>query len=62
MSTFDEQNRIKFHHDLEIMEVDFSEFSFTGSSDVNAVYDAIEHLVAETGRKWYFMVNYSILN
>lgn len=58
MSTFDEHNRITFHSDLEIMEVDFSELTFANSAVVNAVYDAIERLVAQTGRKWYFMVNY----
>jgi len=58
LSTFDENSRIKFHPDLEIMEVDFSDFTFSDSSEVNTVYDSIERLVAETKRKWYFMVNY----
>lgn len=58
MNTFDEDSRITFHHELEIMEVDFSDFSFTESSDVNTVYDAIERQIAKTNRKWYFMVNY----
>lgn len=57
-SSFDENSRITFHHDLEIMEVDFSEFIFLNSKDVNNVYDAIERLIAKTDRKWYFMVNY----
>ena len=58
MSVFNEQDRITFHTDLEIMEVDFSDFSFTDSGAVNTAYDAIERLIAETGSKWYFMVNY----
>lgn len=58
MSNFDEQKRITFHHELEIMEVDFSEFSFPDSDTVNQAYDAIERLIAETDRRWYFMVNY----
>lgn len=58
MTTFDEGIRVTFHHELEIMEVDFSEFSFSNSSDVNIVYDAIEHRIAQTDRKWYFMINY----
>ena len=58
LSTFDENSRITFHHDLEIMEVDFSEYNFSDSKDVNLVYDAIESLIAKTDRKWYFMVNY----
>jgi len=40
------------------MEVDFSDFKFENSNDVNNVYDAIEKLVAKTNRKWFFMVNY----
>lgn len=57
-NTFDADSRITFHHDLEIMEVDFSDFVFSDSNDVNTVYDAIEGLIAKTKRKWYFMVNY----
>lgn len=58
MTTFDEDSRVTFHHELEIMEVDFSEFSFSNSGDVNTVYDAIERRIAQTDRKWYFMINY----
>lgn len=58
MSIFDEKKRITFHNALDIMEVDFSEFEFENSKDVNSVYDAIERLVARTDQKWFFMVNY----
>lgn len=58
MSIFDEMKRVTFHKDTEIMEVDFSDFQFENSKDVNAVYDAIETLIAKTQNKWYFMINY----
>jgi len=50
--------RIAFSPEEEIMEVDFSDLSFAHSSDVNFVYDFIEQKIGETGRKWFFLVNY----
>ena len=58
MSTFDADKRITFHGRLDIMEVDFSNFIFESSEDVNQAYDAIEKLVADTRQQWYFLVNY----
>jgi hypothetical protein len=51
-------DRVIFHTDLEIMEVDFSDYTFATSADVRCFYDAIATKIAETGRDWYFMVNY----
>lgn len=51
-------DRITFYSDLEIMEVDFSKYTFSTSADVNAFYDAIASKIAETKRDWYFLVNY----
>ncbi len=51
-------DRVTFHDDLEIMEADFSDYTFASSADVNAFYDVITSKIAETGRSWYFMVNY----
>lgn len=50
--------RINFEPDDEIMKVDFSNFSFEHSLDVNDVYDFIEEQIKPTGRKWYFLINY----
>ena len=50
--------RIQFHSDMDVMEVDFSGYTFATSADVNAFYDAIGEKLEETNRKWYFMVNY----
>ena len=50
--------RVIFHPDLQIMEVDFSDCVFARSADVNAFYDEIDRQIAATDKKWYFMVNY----
>lgn len=50
--------RVTFHPDLQIMEVDYSDHTFARSSDVNAFYDEIEKQIAATQKKWFFMVNY----
>ncbi len=52
------EERITFHSDLEIMEVDFSKYTFATSADVSAFYDAIGAKIAETKKDWYFLVNY----
>ena len=51
-------NRITFHPDDQIMEVDFSDLVFNKSGPVNDFYDEVDRLVTETGQKWYFLVNY----
>lgn len=50
--------RVTFHPDLQIMEVDFSDHTFTRSADVNTFYDEIEKQIGATDKQWYFMVNY----
>ena len=49
--------RLRFLHEEEIMEVDFSDFTFFHARDVNDFYDFVEEKIEETGRKWYFLVN-----
>lgn len=52
-------DRILFHLDLEVMEVDFSNYTFATSRDVNDFYDRLEDRIAETGEThWFFLVNY----
>lgn len=51
-------DRIIFHADLQIMEADFSDLAFERSRDVDGFYDVLEEKLAETGRRWYFLVNY----
>ena len=52
------RKRIRFLVDQQIMDVNFSNITFAHSRDVNDCYDEIDRLVAATGRKWYFLVNY----
>ena len=52
------RSRISFREDDQIMDVDFSDITFEHSRDVNDCYDVIDEMVAGTGRKWYFLVNY----
>ncbi len=54
----DVEPRVSFLPDLDIMEVDFSQLSFANSRDVDVVYDHLEERIEETGRKWFFLVNY----
>jgi hypothetical protein len=51
-------DRIIFHADLGIMEADFSDLAFERSRDVDGFYDVLEQKLADTGRRWYFLVNY----
>jgi len=51
-------SRIKVLHDIGVIEVDFSDFVFSSSQIVNDFYDAIEDIISDTGRDWYFIVNY----
>ena len=59
METSDIESRINFNNDMNIMEVDFSNLTFLNSGDVNLVYDAVERMINETEKQWYFLVDYS---
>lgn len=50
--------RIEIFDDIEVMEIDFSNFVFSSSDIVNHFYDTIDQLIETTGRKWYLLVNY----
>ena len=52
--------RIRFDTAAQIMEVDFSHFTFYHSRDVDDFYDHIEARIADTGRdKWFFLIDYN---
>lgn len=56
MAEFDD--RIHFHSDRQIMEADFSDFTFDSSETVNRFYDRVEERITETGEDlWFFLVN-----
>lgn len=51
--------RVAFDHDLNVMEVDFSDLTLPDSATVEGLYDLIERRISETGRqRWFFLVNY----
>ncbi|MBV7377321.1 hypothetical protein [Maritimibacter dapengensis] len=49
--------RISFDDGAEVMDVDFSNFTFYNSADVHAFYDHIEVRLEATGMRWFFLVN-----
>lgn len=50
--------RIRFHDAIQVMEADFSDFSFDSAHTVNLFYDRLEERIAATGEdKWFFLVN-----
>lgn len=50
--------RIRFDSAAQIMEVDFSSFTFFHSRDVNDFYDHIETRIADSGaEKWFFLID-----
>ncbi len=51
--------RVTFLPDEQIMQVDFSDFTFYHSRDVNDFYDHLEARVKSTERKWFFLINYN---
>ncbi len=52
------ENCVTFHTEIQVMEVDFSNVTFDVSSTVHQAYDVIDRKVGETGKKWFFLVNY----
>ncbi len=53
---------IMLHESADIMEVNLSGIVFSSSQIVNEVHDAIETAVHDSGRKWYFLINYEDLS
>ena len=52
------QDRIIFHDALGVMEVDWSDWTFTTEAQVNEFYDEVDRKAGATGKRWYFLVNY----
>lgn len=52
------RNRVAFHAADDIMEIDLTNVALEHSRDVHDLYDVLEELIGETGRKWYFLINY----
>jgi len=58
MSGSQYSDRVTFHDDLQVMEIDVSDLTFNSSSMVDEYYDEIERQVTGQNPKWYFLVNY----
>jgi len=54
----DYRHLASFDDETGIAEFDFSNLVFNHSLDVNDCYDVLEEMLDETGRKWYFLINY----
>jgi hypothetical protein len=55
-SVYDE--RIQFFEELQVVEVDFSDFVFSSSKICNDFHDRLDQLIESTGERWYIVVNY----
>ena len=53
------EDKIRFHKAIDVMEIDFTNLVFADETVVHPVYDALERRLSQTGRKWYFLVNYT---
>jgi branched-chain amino acid transport system ATP-binding protein len=53
------QDRLTLHEDIGALEADFTGMRFTSTADVDAYYDVADGLLAATGKRWYFLVNYT---
>jgi branched-chain amino acid transport system ATP-binding protein len=51
--------RLSFHDAISTFEVDFTGLTFSGAAEVDAVYDEIDRRLAQSGRRWYFLVVYT---
>ena len=51
-------DRIVFHDQLEVLEVDISGTSFTSKKQVDEFYDETDRRLQASKRRWYFLVNY----
>ena len=51
-------DRIHVIDDLQVVEVDFSDFQFNSSRIVNEFYDYLDRLIENSGHHWYILVNY----
>jgi branched-chain amino acid transport system ATP-binding protein len=59
MANLSNPDRISFHDAMEMLEVDFSHKTFSNAADVDAFYDEADRRLAATGRRWYFLINYT---
>jgi branched-chain amino acid transport system ATP-binding protein len=52
-------DRIKLVEAVELLDVDFSGIVFASTAQVDEFYDEVDRRLEATGRRWYFLVNYT---
>jgi branched-chain amino acid transport system ATP-binding protein len=52
------KGRFEFHPAIETMEVNFHGVRFTSADEVDAFYDEVDRALAESGKRWQFLVDY----
>lgn len=50
--------RIAFLHELQVLDLDFSDYLFDSSQAVHHFFDVIDEAMEESGRQWYMAVNF----
>lgn len=50
--------RAVFHAEDRILEIDLVDLHLETPADVAALYDMLELRITETGRRWFFLINY----
>ncbi len=53
------RDRVTIIEGLETLDVDFSAVTFTTKEEIDEFYDEVDRMLAATGRRWYFLVNYT---
>lgn len=51
-------SRITFHHNTDILEIDLTDLVLSDGLAVRDLFDLLDRRIRETGRKWFFLVNY----
>ncbi|HVO87248.1 MAG TPA: hypothetical protein VMV45_01800, partial [Casimicrobiaceae bacterium] len=52
-------DRVVFHASLDAVELDLAGISFETPGEVDAFYDHADERLAASGKRWYFIVNYT---
>jgi hypothetical protein len=55
----DFKSRLTFHPEHEMVDIDLSDCSFGTTAEIDEFYDEVDRRLAETGRRWFFLVNYT---
>src|ERR1035437_4097152 len=59
MTQHDNSKRIIFHDAIATLEVDFTHLTLSDAALVDAVYDDLDRQLAASGKRWFFLVNYT---